>query len=78
MFSAIDLDEMEKGTLDVPLLDRTKISTEYQTIKALAKRKVYRHERVLQIEYAGYQTIGGLLDMFYSALCESKTQKVTN
>ncbi len=67
-----NLDEMEKGTLDVPLLDRTKISTEYQTIKALAKRKVYRHERVLQIEYAGYQTIGGLLDMFYSALCESK------
>jgi dGTPase len=24
---------------------------------------------VVQIEYAGYQTIGGLLDMFYSALC---------
>jgi dGTPase len=65
------LEEMETGTLDVPLLDRTKVSQTYQTIKNLAKEKVYRHERALQIEYAGYQTIGGLLEMFYAALCES-------
>jgi dGTPase len=69
-----NLEEMEKGDLDVSLLDRTKISQEYQNIKALAKHKVYRHDRVLQIEYAGYQTIGGLLDMFYSALCDSHDQ----
>ena len=66
------LEEMELGTLAVPLLDRTKVAGEYRTIKALAKHKVYRYERVLQIEYAGYQTIGGLLDMFYEALCDSR------
>ena len=64
------LEEMEAGVLEVPLLDRTKVSDKYQAIKSLAKRKVYRNERVLQIEYAGYQTIGGLLDMFYAALCK--------
>jgi len=65
------LDEIEAGVLKVPLLDRTSFSSKYADIKALAKEKVYSHERVLQIEYAGYQTIGGLLDMFYAALCES-------
>jgi dGTPase len=66
------LEEMEKGVLEVSLLDRSRVSEEYRAIKALAKEKVYRHERVLQIEYAGYQTIGGLLDMFYAALCNSQ------
>ena len=50
--------------------------------KNLAREKVYRHERVLQIEYAGYQTIGGLLEMLYAALCESgdgaKQEKLRN
>ena len=64
------LEEMESGKLDVSLIERTSISREYKDIKTLAKQKVYRHERVLQIEYAGYQTIGGLLDMFYAALCD--------
>jgi dGTPase len=66
------LNEMEEGVLEVPLLERTKVSEQYQAIKTLAKQKVYRSERVLQIEYAGYQTLGGLLDMFYAALCESQ------
>jgi len=68
------LDEMEFGLLDVPLVNRTKVAEQYQAIKALAKQKVYRDERVLQIEYAGYQTIGGLLDMFYAALCECRDE----
>jgi dGTPase len=64
-----NLDEMEAGLMLVPLLERTKVFEEFKAVKALAKRYVYRNERVVQIEYAGYQTIGGLLDMFYSALC---------
>lgn len=68
------LEEMELGTLDAPLVDRTKLAKEYQAIKALAKQKVYRDERVLQIEYAGYQTLGGLLDMFHAALCECRDE----
>ncbi len=63
------LEEMERGALDVSLLDRTNLSTAYQAMKSLAKQRIYCHERVLQIEYAGYQTIGGLLEMFHAALC---------
>jgi dGTPase len=69
-----NLDEMEAGTMTVPLLNRTRVYDQCQALKSLAKSKVYRHERVLQIEYAGYQTIGGLLDMFYGALCDSKDE----
>ncbi|MBZ5542736.1 MAG: dNTP triphosphohydrolase [Acidobacteriia bacterium] len=70
------LDELESGTLDVPILKRTRVAKEHEQLKALAKEKVYRHERVLQIEYAGYSTIGGLLDMFYCALCESRDEPI--
>lgn len=66
------LDEMEAGTLTVPLLERTPFADSHRALKTLAKEKVYNHDRVLQIEYAGYQTIGGLLEMFHSALCEPK------
>lgn len=66
------LTEMENGDLATPLLDRTGLAQEYAALKGLAKERVYRHDRVLLIEYAGYSTIGGLLDMFYAALCEPK------
>lgn len=68
------LGELESGLLGVPLLERTRVSKEYQVVKAMAKQKVYRDERVLQIEYAGFQTIGGLLEMFYDALCDCRDQ----
>jgi dGTPase len=69
------LGEMEAGTLTVPLLERTPFANYHRALKSLAKEKIYNHERVLQIEYAGYQTIGGLLEMFYSALCEPKDSR---
>ncbi len=64
-----NLEEMERGVLEIPLLNLSSVSDKYKAIKNLAKQKVYRSERVLQIEYAGYQTLAGLLDMFYAALC---------
>jgi deoxyguanosinetriphosphate triphosphohydrolase, putative len=64
------LNDLEGGTLTSPLLHHTDCAEHHQALVNLAKQKVYRNERVLQIEYAGYQTIGGLLEMFYSALCE--------
>jgi len=66
------LEELEKGTLEVPIMRRTRVANDHQRMIALAKQKVYTHDRVLQIEYAGYSTIGGLLEMFYSALCDSR------
>jgi dGTPase len=64
-----NLGELETFTLEASLIQRTGIWERYQAVKDLAKTKVYSHPRVLQIEYAGFQTIGGLLDMFYAALC---------
>jgi dGTPase len=64
------LGDMELGRLDQSLIERSKAHEPYQSLKSLARQKVYRHERVLQIEYAGFQTLSGLLSMFYSALCE--------
>jgi dGTPase len=67
-------DEIENGKLEVPLLRRTRVTQEYDQIIALAKERVYTHDRVLEIEYAGYSAIGGLLDMFYAALCDPKDE----
>ena len=64
------LQEVELGKMEVPLLKRTKVAQEHEHIISLAKERVYTHDRVLQIEYAGYSAIGGLLDMFYAALCQ--------
>jgi dGTPase len=64
------LETIEDGKLYVSLVNASPVADKYRTLKNLAAEKVYTHERVLQIEYAGFQTIGGLLDMFYEALCE--------
>jgi dGTPase len=63
------LDELEKGEMTETLMQRTTVSKDHEGLKKLAREKVYQNERVLLIEYAGYSTIGGLLDMFYAALC---------
>ncbi len=63
------LDEIEKGQFRSSLIKSSPLLDIYDSLIALAKRKIYRNDRVLQIEYAGYQTIGGLLDMFHDALC---------
>jgi len=68
------LDEMENGTLGESLIRRTRVAEEHSQIRLLAKNRVYQNDRVLQIEYAGFSTIGALLDMFYAALCESKDE----
>jgi dGTPase len=68
------LDELEAGRLSVPLIDRTPYAEQHRYLKILARENVYRHDRVLQVEYAGYHTIGGLLNMFYDALCASSDE----
>jgi dGTPase len=70
-----NLEALEEGTLAKSLVELTPVSQQYESVKDLAKQKVYSHERVLQIEYAGFQTLGGLLDMFYSALCDPQHMK---
>ncbi len=62
------LEDIEEGRFTTSLIEATPLWEPYKALKQLAKEKVYRDTRVLQIEYAGYQAIGGLLDMFSHAM----------
>jgi dGTPase len=66
-----NLSSLEEGSLCEALIKRTSVWGHYQGLTGLAKAKVYSNERVLQLEYAGYQTIGGLLEMFHEAICDT-------
>lgn len=71
-----NLEAIEDGTFDVPLISMTKFAEQHKALKKFEQKNVYNDGRVLQIEYAGYQTIGGLLDMFGdAALAETPTRQ---
>ncbi|GAN35337.1 dGTP triphosphohydrolase [Candidatus Brocadia sinica JPN1] len=62
-----NLKQIENDNFKVSLISQTSLCNEYEKLKTLAN-KVYINERVLQIEYAGFQAIGGLIEMYYSAI----------
>lgn len=62
-------EEMEEGTWETPLVSAdSDVREQLDSIKNITRRKGYESERVLQIESAGFKTLGGLLDMFASAV----------
>ncbi|MFS8086620.1 MAG: dGTP triphosphohydrolase, partial [Acidobacteriota bacterium] len=63
------LSELESGRHLRSLIQCTDVAGLYKALKDVAKNKVYCHDRVLLVEYAGYQTIAGLLNMFHAAIC---------
>lgn len=63
-----NFDSIVDGTFEGSLIERARHSEEYEALKSEARKKVYTDERVLQIEYAGFRAIGGLLDMLFPAL----------
>lgn len=52
-----NLKQIENDNFKVSLISQTSLCNEYEKLKTLAN-KVYINERVLQIEYAGFQAIG--------------------
>ncbi|EYB67496.1 hypothetical protein DEIPH_ctg040orf0068 [Deinococcus phoenicis] len=67
------LDELREGTYKQALIDgvadtEPQIYAAFEALGAEAKAKVYVDERVLQVEYAGFKVIGGLLDELMGAL----------
>lgn len=62
------LDDIESGKFPTSLIEATDLSDPYSALKKLARERVYTDSRVLQIEYAGYQAIGGLLEMYAGAM----------
>ena len=63
-----NLEAIENGTFTSSLIEKSSLSEVYSKLKQTAKSRVYTDERVLLVEYAGYQTIGGLLEFFYSSI----------
>jgi dGTPase len=62
-------EEMEEGTWETSLVSaHPEVKEQLDRIKVITRRKGYESERVLQIESAGFKTLGGLLDMFASAV----------
>ncbi len=62
------------GTFESDLLSQTEYSSLLDDIKELSRRKVYASPNVLQIEAAGFEVLGGLLEKVVPALVnEDKT-----
>jgi len=62
------------GTFESDLLSQTEYSSLLDEIKELSRRKVYASPNVLQIEAAGFEVLGGLLEKVVPALVnEDKT-----
>ncbi|WP_426753709.1 dGTP triphosphohydrolase [Myxococcus sp. Y35] len=64
-----NVEAMEEGRWEKPLASaREDVKQPLDAIRNLTRRYGYESERVLQIESAGFKTLGGLLDMFASAV----------
>ncbi|HEX8310528.1 MAG TPA: deoxyguanosinetriphosphate triphosphohydrolase [Chthoniobacteraceae bacterium] len=56
------------GTFDEPLTDCIPAAPVLREIQKHSRRTIYATERGVQIEAAGYEVLGGLLDVFMSAV----------
>nr|WP_238539818.1 dNTP triphosphohydrolase [Corallococcus macrosporus] len=64
-----NVEAMEEGQWEKPLASaRDDVKKPLDAIRNLTRRYGYESERVLQIESAGFKTLGGLLDMFAMAV----------
>lgn len=63
-----NIEDIENGKFKESLIYNTPSYNDYKELKALAQDQVYTNERVLQIEYVGFQAIGGLLEIYSSAI----------
>jgi dGTPase len=68
--------KMEAGEWETSLVDvRDHVRESLEAITELTREKGYWSERVLQIESAGFRTLGGLLDMFVWAVVTDTPDK---
>lgn len=68
--------KMEEGEWEMSLVDvRDDVRGPLDAIKKLTREKGYQSERVLEIESAGFKTLGGLLDMFANAVMADRPNK---
>jgi dGTPase len=63
-----NIDKIMEGNYDTPLSEQITKASALKTLKSLCKEHVYNYRKVLEIESAGFEVIGGLLSAFLKAL----------
>jgi dGTPase len=63
------------GTYDKPLISEVTVKDVLDKIKALSVKQIYRNRPVLEIEAAGFEVLGGLLDVFLKAVFEPTSRR---
>jgi dGTPase len=61
-------DKMLSGEFDTSLINLSKHKNEIDEIKSISLKKIYKARQVIEIEAAGFEVIGGLLELFLNAL----------
>ena len=70
------VEAMEVGRFEKALVAaRAGMDEKLEAIKTITQEKGYWSERVLQIEAAGFRTLGGLLDMFAPAVLADRPNR---
>ncbi len=70
--------EVLNGTFDEPLIEKIQSINALRTIKQKSKERVYSAPSVVEIEAAGFEVLGGLLEIFVGAATELATATGTS
>lgn len=70
-------DELLNGNYDRSLIKESRCYKLVEDIKSITLKKVYRARHVLEIESAGFEVIGGLLEYFIHAVNDKVNKKVS-
>ena len=65
---------MLAGTFDQPLSEQIAASPELKQISKVSVKKIYRCREVVEREVAGFEILAGLLEIFMTAVAESKLE----
>jgi dGTPase len=65
--------EILAGTFDTPLIDAIESTPAWEEIIRVSRDRIYNTPRGVEIEAAGFEVLGGLLDVFVSALNDMST-----
>lgn len=68
--------EIMNGDYEKDLLTQTKYSSQLGEIKRISREKIYKSPNVLQIEAAGFEVLGGLLEKIVPALVNEEKTKL--
>ncbi len=68
-------DEILAGSFECDLMSRSRFNEGLKAIKRLSKENIYNSPHVLQIEAAGFEVLGGLLEVFGAGIPFHRTRQ---